>query len=456
MPVDTSIYSQVSKGGNISDLVESYNKGVEARQQRKLSDLALSKAEREAAQGKALNDAYASNISPEGKINRQRMISQLSAGGHGMAIPQLQQAWSTQDKSEAETLEKRLDVAKKQVDYFHGTMAGLLAMPEITDDALIRATSDAVNRGFIGQDEALEFVRTMPPDQTSRRAILMDGIAQSADAAKQLEMFLPKVSAQNLGGHMQMVDTNPLTNPGVVGQRLERSATQGERVQAGNLALSRERLQFDRQKDAKKQGMPVGAPIEVTQNGAPVLVQRYGDGSLRPVDGFGPKTKDGFSIETNADGTVRVSQGSPKLTEQQSKDLVYLTRGESSLATLDTLDEKLANLWERGKDALPGGNFLVSPEYQQANQAGKDFLAVILRKDTGAAVTKSEEEMYGKIFLPQPGDSRAVLTQKAQIRRVALDAIRTGLGSASSLAPPKSNEGKGKGDGKVVDFSDLK
>ena len=68
-------------------------------------------------------------------------------------------------------------------------------------------------------------------------------LVQSLEGKEQLAAMMPNVSAQNLGGHTQMVDTNPLTNPGVVGQRLERSATQGERVQAGNLALSRERLQ---------------------------------------------------------------------------------------------------------------------------------------------------------------------------------------------------------------------
>lgn len=176
---------------------------------------------------------------------------------------------------------------------------------------------------------------------------------------------------------------------------------------------------------------PVGAPIEVTQNGVPTLVQRYADGSLQPVHGFGPKLRDDFAIQTNPDGTVSVTRGpkAQKLTEQQSKDLVYLERGESASSTLDGLDTVLASPLERSAGAAPGvGNFLVSDNFQKANQAAQEFLAAVLRKDTGAAITAQEFDIYGKVYLPQPGDSEAVIRQKRQARRVALDAIRKGLG----------------------------
>lgn len=179
-------------------------------------------------------------------------------------------------------------------------------------------------------------------------------------------------------------------------------------------------------------GSAEGAPFEVTRNGVPTLVQRYKDGSIRPVEGYGPKLRnDDFSIQTNPDGTVNVTRGAkmPKLTEQQSKDLVYLERGESSSATLDALDNVLASPVERSAGAAPGvGNFLVSDDFQKANQAAQEFLAAILRKDTGAAITAQEFDIYGKVYLPQPGDSKAVIDQKRQARRVALDAIRKGLG----------------------------
>lgn len=184
---------------------------------------------------------------------------------------------------------------------------------------------------------------------------------------------------------------------------------------------------------------PVGTPFEAVRDGKPVLVQRYTDGRLEEVPGFQPKPSGGFSVVTNPDGTVSVSTGgnggNQKLTEQQSKDLVYLTRGESSIKILDDLENSLTNTINNTVGSLPGGNHFVGENYQKANQAGKDFLAAILRKDTGAAITSDEMKIYGAMYLPQPGDSAGVIEQKRKARRVALDAIRKGLGGLGDSVP---------------------
>lgn len=53
-------------------------------------------------------------------------------------------------------------------------------------------------------------------------------------------------------------------------------------------------------------------------------------------------------------------------------------------------------------------------------QAAKEFLAPILRKDSGAAVTDTELANYMDIYVPKFEDSPAVLWQKAQARDVAI------------------------------------
>ena len=56
-------------------------------------------------------------------------------------------------------------------------------------------------------------------------------------------------------------------------------------------------------------------------------------------------------------------------------------------------------------------------------QAAKEFLAPILRKDTGAAVTDSELAYYMDTYIPRFEDSPQVLWQKAQARAAALRRI---------------------------------
>jgi len=56
-----------------------------------------------------------------------------------------------------------------------------------------------------------------------------------------------------------------------------------------------------------------------------------------------------------------------------------------------------------------------------------------LRKDTGAAVTPQEMEMYSSIYLPQPADDPTTIAQKKAARRTAIEGLRMGLGTAEIL-----------------------
>jgi len=147
--------------------------------------------------------------------------------------------------------------------------------------------------------------------------------------------------------------------------------------------------------------------------------------------------KDGITV-TSPDGTTMVIGGSgagPKLTEGQSKDVVYYTRGSDAATQLDKYETELTDPVQGWGGMVPGvGNFVKTTEYQQAEQAGLNFLASVLRKDSGGAVTPSEVTTYGAIFLPAPGDKAEVIQQKKRARFVALEAIKSGMGPAEAIA----------------------
>ncbi|MGG6341550.1 hypothetical protein ACQ5SB_20770 [Stenotrophomonas geniculata] len=142
--------------------------------------------------------------------------------------------------------------------------------------------------------------------------------------------------------------------------------------------------------------------------------------------------------------------GPGKLTEGQGKDIVYFSRGRDSNALLQKFGDNLlmtqGNQGARGilDSALRGLPFvgdsglvngLISSDRQQAQQAAAEFLSAILRKDTGAAITKQEFDIYGPMYLPMPGDSAATLEQKAVARQGALEGIKAGLGNAQAAIP---------------------
>lgn len=73
------------------------------------------------------------------------------------------------------------------------------------------------------------------------------------------------------------------------------------------------------------------------------------------------------------------------------------------------------------------GNYILSEDEQEMNQAAETVASAILRLESGAAITQAEVKSYAKQFLPQPGDGPGVRAQKratlatqlARIKQVA-------------------------------------
>jgi hypothetical protein len=147
------------------------------------------------------------------------------------------------------------------------------------------------------------------------------------------------------------------------------------------------------------------------------------------------QSKTGLMVESDGNGGFRMVQGDvtnlpPKLTESQSKDINFLTRAKKAEDDLAPVESELTSFAQKRMTGLPFdmGNYMQSPGYQKAQQAGREILAIILRKDSGAAITDQEMDNYGKIYLPQPGDDAATIAAKRQSRATAINALQAGLG----------------------------
>lgn len=142
----------------------------------------------------------------------------------------------------------------------------------------------------------------------------------------------------------------------------------------------------------------------------------------------------GFAVTTGPDGQLTVQQGpgvtGKPFTEGQSKDNVYATRAEGALQRFEPVADAMTSVSDRALNLDPTGivrGAMQSDEFQVAQNAGNEFLQAILRKDTGAAITAQEQELYGQTYLPQPGDNPAVLQAKREARARALEALRAGM-----------------------------
>jgi len=164
-------------------------------------------------------------------------------------------------------------------------------------------------------------------------------------------------------------------------------------------------------------------------------MQDAGQTPLSRIDYAQAKKGNGFSMTTPDGTTIQMGGKSQKLTEAQSKNLVYATRAKGALENLNLHGDHLTSRLDRLADMDPTGlaRETQSEGFQLARQAGNEFLQAVLRKDTGAAITAQEQELYGVTYLPQPGDSKALLKQKQQSRRRAIIALEAGMGPQEIL-----------------------
>lgn len=193
--------------------------------------------------------------------------------------------------------------------------------------------------------------------------------------------------------------------------------------------------------DTQSQQFRQATPAEASQYGA-VAGQFGPDGRF-----YAENPPSGMTIESDGEGGFRMAQGpgiaasSKPLNEGQSKNVIYATRAEGALPALDASAGALTSRTDQAAGAVPFGlgRGYQDPKYQQAEQAGREFLTAILRKDSGAAITRDEEAIYGDVYLPRPGDAPELLQQKAQSRARAVEALRRGMTPAEILALEKGN-----------------
>lgn len=98
-------------------------------------------------------------------------------------------------------------------------------------------------------------------------------------------------------------------------------------------------------------------------------------------------------------------------------------------AALTSVEQDLKRQAPFGMD-----NFLVSPDYQMADQAKRNFINAVLRRESGAVISPQEFENAEKQYFPRPGDSPEVIAQKKENRRIAIEGVTRSAGP--NYAPP--------------------
>ena len=149
-----------------------------------------------------------------------------------------------------------------------------------------------------------------------------------------------------------------------------------------------------------------------------------------------------------AKAAAEASGGGPSATAKRPAATEFNARGFADKAR--QANESLEKLIMGGFDpssnkAMLGGvlpNIFKPSDVQQLEQARRQFVNAILRRESGAAIPESELANYNRQYFPMPGDSQQVLGQKAQARRLAIAGLES-EGSRVPSALPSTGVGGG-------------
>jgi hypothetical protein len=180
------------------------------------------------------------------------------------------------------------------------------------------------------------------------------------------------------------------------------------------------------------------APATERTTSASPTIRDFADGTTRQYNAATGEwdilaTKPGTSTSASgSDGGVISSVTGKPLTEAERTARGYLQRLEDATSVFERTADGIAALSPARyavEQRLPSG--LKSDVVQQQEQAERNFINAVLRRESGAAIADSEFDSARKQYFPQPGDSAAVLAQKKQNRATVMEGLRLSAGQGT-------------------------
>ena len=159
---------------------------------------------------------------------------------------------------------------------------------------------------------------------------------------------------------------------------------------------------------------------------------------LAKSQGYGGSFMD-YQTELKKAGATNIN-----MNNEQSKAAGFADRMIQSEQILRQTEDAGLSLYDRSAGGIPViGNYLTSDDYKSFEQAKRDFVNAVLRRESGAVISPSEFDNADKQYFPQPGDSQEVIAQKRRNREVAMQGIARAAGGTYTPATiPPADEGE--------------
>lgn len=429
--IDASIYNAL--GGqrkSAMDYADEYaRRDIErqaGRQQVELGSLALrgKRAEfedyqRDRGEQAAVTSALAGlapDAAPEQRIGAVRALGTRTAL---KAADDLERAQIERAQAQAQIDDRKQSAVGQRIKVYREALgSGLVSDPQSAAQWLRAQYDDPVTGEHMARmagpyEEAVKRIPTDPAGFARWQQQSVVGMDRF------LSSTAPRPQQIRAGDRVVIVDMNP--NSPTYGQEqgaVDVNATPGQQM-VHERALARAQGRED-----------------LAANKPPAGYRWTAGGALEPIPG-GP-----------ADKTAGPGRPAPALTEGQSNALMFAARMEdankeiAALAARGTLMPSVAkqsaeNVPVLGRVLGAAVNVTQTAEQQQVEQAKRNFINALLRKESGAAIGQDEFRNADRQYFPQVGDSPAVIEQKRRNRELAAQTMMLAVPEQARTLPTR-------------------
>ena len=182
-------------------------------------------------------------------------------------------------------------------------------------------------------------------------------------------------------------------------------------------ALEEKRRKEDRQyqmeKDFRSEQNKL-AELDIENTGGKNLSRIFGAQNYDELDSVYQRV----NVSTAPSGSILTDAGKP-MNDTQATSYGYAQRLVEADAIISQIGDQFTALRSYAGQLLP--NILKTDDRQRFEQAQRNFINSVLRKESGAVISEEEFKNARQQYFPQPGDSDAVLQQKAQNRDTVIE-----------------------------------
>ena len=132
----------------------------------------------------------------------------------------------------------------------------------------------------------------------------------------------------------------------------------------------------------------------------------------------------------NSTGAILTDAGKP-LNDAQNTALGFAERTLQSNSIFDSIGSKFTGVKSYVGQMLP--NFLKTDDRQKFEQAERNFINAVLRRESGAVISPEEFANAREQYFPRVGDGAEVLAQKAQNRETTIKGLYQSAGVAGQM-----------------------